>query len=296
VRSLRSARFQFQRRKLGCGQSMLSLGTGNLTHVLHMKKLFWWLILATGLVLLAAIIFFAMRKPAPTSAPPPAAAPPAPVASAEPQIRYPLAQKPPEKPLPALDVSDSTMKNALGELSGDKTFIEFFQVKDFVRRVVATVDNLPRQKIALRLLPVKLAGGQFVTTGEPGAFTIDAGNAARYAPFLKLVESIDTGKLVALYVHFYPLFQQAYQDLGYPKAYFNDRLVEVIDHLLSAPEVQAPVKLVRPKVFYLYADPELEARSAGQKIMMRVGNDNAARIKAKLREIRNEVIRQAIKK
>lgn len=261
-----------------------------------MKKLIWWLILASGLVVLGAIIFFAMRKPAAPPAPPPAAAPSVPIASAEPQIRYPLAQKPPEKPLPALDVSDSTMKNALGELSSDKTLIEFFQVKDFVRRVVATVDNLPRQKLALRLLPVKLAGGQFSTTGEAGTFSIDTGNAARYAPFLKLVESIDTGKLVALYVHFYPLFQQAYQDLGYPKGYFNDRLVEVIDHLLAAPEIQSPVKLVRPKVFFLYADPELEARSAGQKILMRVGNDNAARIKAKLREIRNEVIRQAPKK
>jgi hypothetical protein len=39
----------------------------------------------------------------------------------------------------------------------------------------------------------------------------------------------------------------------------------------------------------VYTDPELESRSAGQKIMMRMGSVNAARIKAKLREIRAEI-------
>ena len=40
---------------------------------------------------------------------------------------------------------------------------------------------------------------------------------------------------------------------------------------------------------YQFADPELEARSAGQKIMIRMGSENAARIKAKLQEVRREL-------
>jgi hypothetical protein len=35
----------------------------------------------------------------------------------------------------------------------------------------------------------------------------------------------------------------------------------------------------------------LEARSAGQKIMMRMGSENAAKVKAKLREIRSELVK-----
>jgi len=263
-----------------------------------MKKFIWWSIVVLGLGLFALIIFYALPRMQPEpAAPPPAPAaavqPPAPV---EPQIRYPVTQEPVEKPLPALGVSDATMRNALSELASDKTIIELFRIQDFVRHIVATIDNLPREKVALRLMPVKLPGGKFLVTGKDGNFTIGAGNAARYAPYLRLADALDSGKLVALYVHFYPLFQQAYQELGYPKGYFNDRLVEVIDHLLAAPEVQAPVKLVQPKVFYLYADPDLEARSAGQKILMRIGNENAARIKAKLREIRAELTRQAPKR
>ena len=41
--------------------------------------------------------------------------------------------------------------------------------------------------------------------------------------------------------------------------------------------------------------PELEALSAGQKTLIRMGNANALRIKAKLREIRKELISQAVK-
>ena len=43
-----------------------------------------------------------------------------------------------------------------------------------------------------------------------------------------------------MYKQYYPLFQQAYVDLGYPEGYFNDRLVEVIDHLLATPGRDRP--------------------------------------------------------
>jgi hypothetical protein len=48
--------------------------------------------------------------------------------------------------------------------------------------------------------------------------------------------------------------------------------------------------VVRPKVLYQFADPDLETRSAGQKILLRMGAENAARVKAKLTEIRRELV------
>ncbi len=44
--------------------------------------------------------------------------------------------------------------------------------------------------------------------------------------------------------------------------------------------------LAQPKVLYQYVDADLESRSAGQKIMMRMGGENAAKLKSKLHEIR----------
>ena len=59
--------------------------------------------------------------------------------------------------------------------------------------------------------------------------------------------------------------------------------------------MQGPVKLVQPSVMYQFADRELEALSAGQKIMIRMGAENAARIKAKLKEMRRELTGQELK-
>jgi len=100
---------------------------------------------------------------------------------------------------------------------------------------------------------------------------------------------VDSKKLVSVYVHLYPLFQQAYVELGYPDGYFNDRLVQVIDNLLAAPAPPEPVRLAQPSVLFVYADPELESLSAGQKMLLRMGPENAAAVKNKLRQIRTEV-------
>jgi hypothetical protein len=172
------------------------------------------------------------------------------------------------------------------ELFGHK-LEEFFNLQDIVHRVVATVDNLPRENLPVRLMPVKPVAGWLVTTGKGESLALSPENAARYGPYVRLAETVPTGPLVAVYEHFYSLFQQQYEELGYPGKYFNDRLVEVIDHLLATPGVQGPVRLTQPKVLYQFADPKLEGLSAGQKILMRMGGENAAKMKAKLREIRD---------
>jgi hypothetical protein len=46
---------------------------------------------------------------------------------------------------------------------------------------------------------------------------------------------------------------------------------------------------VQPKVLYEFADAELEARSAGQKLLMRMGAANAERVKTRLRQFRAEI-------
>jgi len=231
------------------------------------------------------------------------APPPAPAEPAEPQVRHPIEQARPQAqgqaadtaPLPPLAESDKLVQDALTSLIGADSVRTFLNVDGFVRRVVVTVDNLPRKKAALRQWPVQPTGDRFPAVGKDDEVSLDPSNARRYAPFVRLVESVDTGKAVALYVRLYPLFQRAYADLGYPNHYFNDRLVEVIDHLLATPTVTGPIKLARPWVMYEYADPALESRSAGQKILIRMGPENAARLKVKLREIRQQVTGIALK-
>lgn len=213
---------------------------------------------------------------------------------AEPAIRYPIqenvaAQAEP-KTLPALNASDPVLWDALTSLFGQTPVKNLFRPEEIVRRIVVTIDNLPRQTTAARLLPIKPVGGKFLTEGPAESRVIAPENTARYTPYVNLAEMADAKKITAIYVQFYPLFQRAYQDLGYPNGYFNDRLIAVIDHLLAAPEADAPLALVQPHILYKFADPALEARSAGHKILLRMGSDNASKIKTKLREIRSELI------
>jgi flagellar basal body-associated protein FliL len=193
--------------------------------------------------------------------------------------------------LPALNQSDVIVRDSLAGLFGSKAVDQFIVPENVIRHIVVTVDNLPRKKVAVDLRPIKATPGETAISNQGDATTLSMSNYARYAPFVHLVQTTDPKTLAAVYFHLYPLFQQAYEDLGYPGRFFNDRLVEVIDHLLAAPEPQGPLELVQPKVFYQYADPKLEDLSAGQKLMIRMGPANERDMKAKLRELRAELVR-----
>jgi len=196
----------------------------------------------------------------------------------------------PEAPrLPGLNESDKYMLEVLTGLVDKEFLLNILLREHIIRKIVATVDSLPRQHLPTNIVPVKRASGRFLVEGKAESYTISIKNYARYAAYMKIIELIDAPKLVAAYVSLYPLFQEAYVELGYPGKYFNDRLLITIDNLLAAPEMKDPVRLVQPKVFYLYENPELEACSAGQKIIMRMGGMNAAVIKAKLREIKEQI-------
>jgi hypothetical protein len=144
--------------------------------------------------------------------------------------------------------------------------------------------------------PINAPSGAFIADGDELHSTLDARNFARYQPMVEVVRKLDMQQLAAVYVRFYPLFQSVYQNLGYPNGYFNDRLVQVIDVLLATPQISGPIDLVRPNVMYTYADPTLEARPAGQKLLIRMGPENAAVIKAKLVELRAAVTAAAPKR
>lgn len=260
----------------------------------------WWWALGAIVIAGAAGAYWWWQGRAPQPAPPPQAQAPAPeVKEAQPPVAHPIEQAPAAQqpaqdggPLPPLAESDTALRAAIAGLVGEKALLDFFQMQGIVTRIVATIDNLPRGKVAQKILPVRGPGGTLAVEARDGENVISGANAQRYAAYVKLAEAVDTKKLAALYVRFYPLLQESYRELGYPEGHFNDRLVVVIDHLLATPEVREPIKLTQPKVLYEFADPALESRSAGQKLLLRIGPENAARVKARLRELRRELTAQ----
>lgn len=246
--------------------------------------------IAGVIVVVAAVVagVYLTRHSPQKAAPAPATAP---SATAAPVEQHPISQARPgpavagTAPLPALDASDDAVTSALSALAGDG--VQGLLVDaHLVERIVATVDALPRHELGRNILPMRTPKGTFVTTDADGRAVIAEGNYARYAPYMGVVENVDATALVGWYAHAYPLFQQAYRNLGYPDGHFNDRLVVAIDDLLAAPDLQGPVAVTASRGHYVYADPALESLSTGQRMLIRSGPANEARIKAKLRAIR----------
>lgn len=272
-------------------------------------------ILAGGLVLLGVLgagggwwAWRARHAPPPVAAaePEPAADParaaPPSAGASTPAVRYPVATLP---TLPAPDAPPDGAAAAptedfgarLRELLGTRAANALLLGDGLVGRLVVTIDNLGREHATPRLWPIAATGGRFSTERAGDGERIAASNAARYQPFVRLAESVDTPAAVALYVRFYPQFQQAYAALGYPRVYFNDRLIDVIDQLLATPVPDSPPAVRLPEARgaaastppwtrWEYVDPAYEALPAGQKILLRMGGDNTLRLKAKLAEFR----------
>jgi hypothetical protein len=249
---------------------------------------FPWIEAALAIALAAGTIYLFYYFQAGRDAPPTPAAKsapaPSPQAEAPPAIRNPLPDS--DAKLPTLANSDSLMRESLVELIGRKAFEDFIVPDRLIPRIVATIDNLPRRSTPRRLMPLHPVSGPFITAGAGEQLALDPTNYRRYIPYVRVLEAAPANTVVSLYVQTYPLFQRAYEELGYGSGYFNDRLVEAIDDLLAAPEINAPIGLMQPKVFYEFTDPDLETRSAGQKMLIRMGAENARRVKAKLAEIR----------
>jgi len=257
------------------------------------KKVIWGSAAIVVIGLLGAVYYYKYRSSVPEvpvvkEAPKPPVE--APQAATEPAVRNPIPESSDAKPLPPLKASDPDVRQSLVDVFGAKAVTQFLVPENIVRHIVVTVDNLPRRKVAIPWCPIKPTPGTTATASQGDITTIASANFERYAPFIKVVQNTDTKTLTSVYFRLYPLFQQSYEDLGYPGQYFNDRLVEVIDDMLKAPDVQGPIELTQPRVFYEYADPKLEGLSAGQKLLLRMGPANEAAMKAKLREFRKAIV------
>lgn len=257
------------------------------------KKWLYWAIPAVVAVGIGVALWYGRshRQAEQVAQQPPAVTVPETSQATQPPVRNPLEETPPPKPLPPLVESDPSLLESLGGQFG-RALEPFLVPKNIVRHTVVTIDNLPRKKTAVQMWPVKPIGGELIATGDGEQLTLGPDNYARYEPLIKIVQNTDTAQLASMYKQYYPLFQESYVTLGYPDGYFNDRLVEVIDHLLATPDVQGPIMLNRPSVNFVFADAELEERSAGQKLLIRMGSANAAIVKDKLRELRKAIAKQ----
>lgn len=227
--------------------------------------------------------------------------PPPPVAAASVPVAAPAPSSPAIlHPVPAASAASAqatSFEDALSALFGRGPVATLFRTDDFARRFVATVDNLGRSAAPAGVWPVNPAKGRFELASSGGHAIIGPDNGLRYTSYVLLLERVDLARAVQFYSALYPELQRAYEELGFPHGYFNDRFVAVLDQLLATPEVVAPLRVhrpvingseqpTRPWVLYEFDDPALQSLSAGQRTLLRMGSVNERRVKVRLAELR----------
>lgn len=250
-----------------------------------------WLPVIALLVLVVGAGLYWYGRPQPEALPSPPVAAPEPAASVEAPARYPppapsAPATPGEPALPSLDASDDDALFALIGLIGNENVRDWLYKEHLIERIVATVDALPRAKVAQRVWPLRPVPGNFTVADADQRQVMASANAERYGLYVRAFDALDTQASVALYRRWYPLFQSAYRQLGYPRGNFHDRLIEVIDHLLAAPEATDDTAVAFDGQLWRFVDPSLESASIGHKLMLRLGSAQERTVKLKLRRFR----------
>ncbi|WP_049628971.1 DUF3014 domain-containing protein [Cellvibrio sp. pealriver] len=203
------------------------------------------------------------------------------------------------EPLPALNESDAGILAALQQLRGEG-LIQLLVPQEVIRKFVLAVNNISEGKVIHEYRPVVSPPPPFIA--ETFSVMVEGTavdqeriaptNYQRYEAYVTTLALIDSDAAVAVYRRFYPLLEEAFRELGLKKPNFHSVMIAAIDNLLAAPDHQGDLLLVRPKVFYQYADPALEALPQTHKLMLRMGPENARSVKASLRQLRARLINQ----
>jgi hypothetical protein len=234
---------------------------------------------------------------APQSATVPAAAPAESAAAEAVPAPEPVVE---EVPLPELAASDGVALATLAGLAGGAPLTDYVAGDAVISRIVATIDALGGRRVPDVIQAVRGPDGDFLATaveqpdpvirneaGDPlPQYDIDPANYQRYTAYVELLEAVNPAEAAAAVRSYRPLLEEAFRQLGYPEGNFDQRLRTVIDEVLAAPEPRQPIRLVKPEAYYVYADQELETLSAGPKALLRMGPDNAGRVKAWLAAFR----------
>lgn len=183
----------------------------------------------------------------------------------------------------SLDESDALIRELVKELSSHPELAVWMMRNELIRKFVAAVDNIANGHSPAPQIDFFEPKGEFKVHEELGEYSIDPESFERYDIAAEVFASLDTKGCVTLYKKLMPVIQEAYKDLGYPDKDFNDTLKKAMMDLLEVPVVDEPIILEKKVVTYMMADPDLEALSAAQKHLLRMGPANVSGIQGQLR-------------
>lgn len=196
-----------------------------------------------------------------------------------------------EPPLPpiveapkTLDDSDIVVEEAVGDVS--EAVAEWLKPDALIQKWVLMVKSAAEGKVIVKNRPVDLKLTPFVVD-EVGSIASIGDNNARGEKLIHAITAINPQLLARYYKAWLPLFESAYKQLG-ESGGFDSRFKQAIDNILNTdPYAAVDAELVRPSVYYRYADEQLEDASELEKSLWRLGPDNTVELQEFLRDVRS---------
>ena len=241
---------------------------------------------AVVVVLIGVTLYWFFGRGGEETAPPPEV-----TTDAEPRLvtpPEPIAPEP-EIELPAVDDSDSFVRDLVAALSSHPGLAAWLVSDGLVRRFVVAVDNVADGTNPSQHIQFMRPDQRFAVAGEEPNVRIDPRSYRRYDTHAEIVSSLDTDGTAELYLMLEPLMDEAYTELGYPDSRFRNTLERAVNQLLEAPLVDDPPAVVRRATFYEFLDDRLESLTPVQKQFVGTGPVNMRTVQAKLRSIANAI-------
>jgi len=192
--------------------------------------------------------------------------------------------------LPTLNLSDAFVLTRLSALETGATLLELLSSEELIRRFVVFVENVSQGSLPQLEYPVRrLQQPMAVREIDENLYEMQTVSYQRYTPLIDALTAVNPEQALAIYRVLKPLFQEAFAEIGYPNRNFDDVVIRAIDNVLSAQTAEGPFQLVKPKVMYVYADAGVESMTPVEKQLLRMGPQNAEKLKAALAQYREHL-------
>jgi hypothetical protein len=245
-----------------------------------------WVLAAGALAAsaLAAYVLFVRRPTEALVTTAPAATAPAPVTAAP---AVPPGGGGTAIDLPPLAQSDALVRTLVTAISSHPRIAAWLASDGLLRNFTVVVANIAEGRTPARHLQVLALSSPFRVVNRGGVLSVDPRNYRRYDSLTAAVASVEPAAAARLYATLEPRIEDAYREIGDRDTSFDQVLERAIVLLLDTPAPSATPRLgLGPKgISYVLADQRLEALSAPQKQLLRMGPENAKTMQAALRAI-----------
>ncbi|MDO9319603.1 MAG: DUF3014 domain-containing protein [Gammaproteobacteria bacterium] len=192
--------------------------------------------------------------------------------------------------LPTLNLSDAFVLTRLGALETGARLLELLSSEELVRRFVVFVENVSQGSLPQLEYPVRrLQQPMAVREIDENLYEMQTVSYQRYTPLIDALTAVNPEQALAIYRVLKPLFQEAFAEIGYPNRNFDEVVIRAIDNVLNAQTAEGPFQLVKPKIMYVYADAGVESMTPVEKQLLRMGPQNAEKLKAALTQYREQL-------